>query len=303
MATYRKTLVDKWSGTTYQCLGNDLPAKVLADYLVTCARSNSIGLYFIPIYQMAGESGLSVKQTESALKRLSKCDYATYCYDTQWVWVHRMGEVQIGAALSKTDKRRTMVVNLAKTAGKRSPRLLGKWAKTYCPKWGLSFVIPKASDAPLMDNPTETVTEAETVTVAKTDFAGIVSRWNEITGQRLKPGTKETRDKIRTRLNEGHTADELLLVVEWASQAKDSWAVHLREDSNGKWMRPSTVWNGKFEERLQLAQRWSSKSSTPQKRDWKNHPNFAACQMAWLDANSHYTLEEFCEAHCEARSW
>ena len=303
MATYRKTLVDKWSGTTYQCLGDDLPAKVLADYLVTCARSNSIGLYFLPIYQMAGESGLTLKQAESALERLSKCDYATYCYDTQWVWVHRMGEVQIGAALSKTDKRRAMVLNLAKTAGKRSPRLLGKWAKTYCPKWGLSFVIPRGSDAPSMGNPPETVTETETVTVDKTDFAGIVSRWNEITGQRLKPGTKETRDKIRTRLNEGHTADELLLVVEWASKAKDSWATHLREDSNGKWMRPSTVWNGKFEERLQLAQRWSAKSSTPEKVDWKNHPNFAACQMAWLDANSHYTLEEFCERHCEARSW
>ena len=247
MATYRKTLVDKWSGTTYQCLGNDLASKVLADYLVSCARSNAIGLYFLPIYQMAGESGLTVKQAESALKRLSKCDYATYCYSTQWVWVHRMGEVQIGAALSKNDKRRTMVLGLVKTAGKRSPHLLGKWAKTYCPKWGLSFVIPKPSDATSMGYPPVTVAETVTGTVERTDFAGIVSRWNEITGQRLKPGTKETRDKIRTRLNEGHTADELLLVVEWASKASDSWAIHLREDSSGKWMRPSTVWNGKFE--------------------------------------------------------
>ena len=301
MATYRKTLVDKWSGRTYQCLGNDLASKVLADYLVSCARSNAIGLYFLPIYQMAGESGLTIKQAESALKRLSKCDYATYCYSTQWVWVHRMGEVQIGAALSKNDKRRAMVLGLVKTAGKRSPELLGKWAKTYCPKWGLSFVIPKASDAPSMGYPPVTVAETVTGTVERTDFAGIVSRWNEITGQRLKPGTKETRDKIRTRLNEGHTADELLLVVEWASKASDSWAVHLREDSSGKWMRPSTVWNGKFEERLQLAQRW--KAGSPKRKKWSDHPNYAACQMAWVDAGEPGTLNEFCEAHCEARSW
>lgn len=301
MATYRKTLVDKWSGTTYQCLGSDLASKVLADYLVSCARSNAIGLYFLPIYQMAGESGLTVKQAESALKRLSKCDYATYCYSTQWVFVHRMGEVQIGAALSKTDKRRTMVLGLVKTAGKRSPHLLGKWAKTYCPKWGLSFVIPNASDAPSMGYAPVTVTEAVTEAVPKVDYTAIVRRWNEITGQRLKPGTKETRDKIRTRLNEGHTSDELLLVVEWASKASDSWAIHLREDSNGKWMRPSTVWNGKFEERLQLAQRW--KAGSPKRKKWSDHPNYAACQMAWVDAGEPGTLNEFCEAHCEARSW
>ena len=301
MATYRKTLVDKWSGTTYQCLGNDLPAKVLADYLISCARSNAIGLYFLPIYQMAGESGLTVKQAEAALKRLSKCDYSTYCYDTQWVYVHRMGEVQIGPALSKSDKRRTMVLGLIKTAEKRSPHLLGKWAQTYCQKWGITLVIPKASNAPSMGYPTVTVTEAVTEPVERTDFAGIVSRWNEVTGQKLKPGTKGTRDKIRTRLNEGHTPDELLLVVEWACKSGDSWATYLRKDSNGKWLRPSTVWNGKFEERLQLARRW--KSGSPQEVRWSDHPNYAACQMAWLDANTDYTWEEFCDKHCEDRSW
>lgn len=303
MATYRKTLVDKWSGTTYRCLGGDLAAKVLADYLVTCARSNAIGLYHIPLWQMAGEIGITQAQAKSAMARLEKCDYATYCHETEYAFVHRMGEVQIGPCLSRNDKRRAMVLNLVKVAAKRSPKLLGIWAKTYRDKWALSFEIPHTCDAPSMGNPPVTVTETVTETVPKVDYTAIVRRWNEITGQRLKPGTKGTRDKIRTRLNEGHTVDELLLVVEWASKAKDSWATHLREDSNGKWMRPSTVWNGKFEERLQLAQRWSNKSSTPKKRDWKNHPNFAACQMAWLDANSHYTIEEFCEKHCEDRSW
>ena len=82
----------------------------------------------------------------------------------------------------------------------------------------------------------------------KPDITNVINHFNSITGQRLKASAKSHSENISARLSEGHSVDDLKLVIDakykdWANDAKMA-----------QYIRPSTLFQvGKFNGYLQQA--------------------------------------------------
>jgi hypothetical protein len=106
MRDYAKVAPQFWTGETgkaIRALGRD--EQVIALYLLTCPSSNALGLYYLPIPTMCHETGCPIKGASKALLRVCEAGFASYDAETEHVFVHRMAEYQIGAALLPADKR------------------------------------------------------------------------------------------------------------------------------------------------------------------------------------------------------
>lgn len=80
-------------------------------------------------------------------------------------------------------------------------------------------------------------------------YAEIIDFLNEKTGKSFRHNTKKTRELIKARWNEGFRLDDFKKVIEICSE---EWKG--KTFSNGQlgdnYLQPSTLFNGKFEERL-----------------------------------------------------
>ena len=110
--------------------------------------------------------------------------------------------------------------------------------------------------------------------VNKNIYVEIIGFLNEKAGTNFKHSTNKTRDLIKARLNEGFTVNDFKTVIEYCCK---EWKGKVF--SNGKigdsYLRPTTLFNNKFDERLNLAKQ--NKQDTPQpnptykpfKDDWE----------------------------------
>jgi uncharacterized phage protein (TIGR02220 family) len=110
--------------------------------------------------------------------------------------------------------------------------------------------------------------------VNKNIYVEIIEFLNEKAGTNFKHSTNKTRDLIKARLNEGFTINDFKTVIEYCCK---EWKGKVF--SNGKvgdsYLRPTTLFNNKFDERLNLAKQ--NKQATPQpnptykpfKDDWE----------------------------------
>lgn len=110
--------------------------------------------------------------------------------------------------------------------------------------------------------------------VNKNIYVEIIGFLNEKAGTNFKHSTNKTRDLIKARLNEGFTINDFKTVIEYCCK---EWKGKVF--SNGKigdsYLRPTTLFNNKFDERLNLAKQ--NKQATPQpnptykpfKDDWE----------------------------------
>lgn len=110
--------------------------------------------------------------------------------------------------------------------------------------------------------------------VNKNIYVEIIGFLNEKAGTNFKHSTNKTRDLIKARLNEGFTINDFKTVIEYCCR---EWKGKVF--SNGKigdsYLRPTTLFNNKFDERLNLAKQ--NKQATPQpnptykpfKDDWE----------------------------------
>ena len=82
----------------------------------------------------------------------------------------------------------------------------------------------------------------------KPDVTNVINHFNSVTGQKLKASTKSHSENISARLSEGHSVDDLKIVIdlkykEWANDSKMA-----------QYIRPSTLFQvGKFNGYLQQA--------------------------------------------------
>src|SRR5690554_1176075 len=97
--------------------------------------------------------------------------------------------------------------------------------------------------------------------VNKNIYVEIIGFLNEKAGTNFKHSTNKTRDLIKARLNEGFTINDFKTVIEYCCK---EWKGKVF--SNGKigdsYLRPTTLFNNKFDERLNLAKQ--NKQATPQ---------------------------------------
>lgn len=105
MRDYASISPQFWIGTTGKQLRGNMPAQVLAMYLMTCPHSNMIGVYHCPVIYMAHETGMTMEGASKALESLIEAGFCEYDEPSETVFVVRMAAFQVGEQLKINDKR------------------------------------------------------------------------------------------------------------------------------------------------------------------------------------------------------
>ncbi len=161
MRDFAKLSAQFWIGATgreIQRLGTD--CQVLALYLITAPNANALGLYYLPLTLASHETGLSIKRTENALKRLCEIEFCAYDNRSETVLVFNMARFQIGEELRLNDKRLTWVRRLLEKS-KTSP-LSRQFMVRYRDAYHLADLIPLEGESkPLRSLEIESESEIE----------------------------------------------------------------------------------------------------------------------------------------------
>ena len=80
-------------------------------------------------------------------------------------------------------------------------------------------------------------------------YAEIVDYLNEKAGKKFKSTTNKTRDQIKARWNEGHRLEDFKQVIDVCCQ-KWKGQIFSNGQKGDTYLQPSTLFNGKFDERL-----------------------------------------------------
>lgn len=132
-----------WTGGTGKALRGDLPAQLVALYLMTSPHANMIGVYYCPVDYIAKETGLSIEGASEALARLSTQDFCTYDATDEWVFVHQFAAHQIGESLKADDKRVKGIAN------ELSKLPVGLCYRAFLQRYGEAYFITQSpSEAP-----------------------------------------------------------------------------------------------------------------------------------------------------------
>lgn len=132
---------------------------------------------------------------------------------------------------------------------KRVTRWSGQNEQTDGSKW---------TDGPGQNDQAITIDYPETTTET-IPYAEIVGYLNEKADKNFKHTTRKTQDVIKARWNEGFRLDDFKKVIDiCSSQWKGKTFNNGQAGDN--YLQPSTLFNGKFEERLN----WVNKKSSPE---------------------------------------
>src|SRR5580704_10965654 len=100
-----------WTGETGRKLrdaGGD--AQRMAAYLITCASSNMIGLYYLPLPLVCHELGMTEQGTIKALQRVVESGFASFEGVEEVIFIPEMASQQIGEPLLTKDNRHKAVI-------------------------------------------------------------------------------------------------------------------------------------------------------------------------------------------------
>ena len=97
-------------------------------------------------------------------------------------------------------------------------------------------------------------------------YGEIVDYLNQKTGKKFKPTTKKTKDVIHARWNDGHRLEDFKRVIDVCS-SKWSGVTFSNGQLGDDYLQPSTLFNNKFEERLNWSIEKSSKKVDSFKSD------------------------------------
>jgi len=100
-----------------------------------------------------------------------------------------------------------------------------------------------------------------------------VDRLNEKAEKNFKHTSRKTQEFIRARFNEGNTLEDFYKVIDFCSK-KWKGQTFTNGQKGDKYLQPSTLFNGKFDERLNwtLEQESSTNSSsekTPEQLEYE----------------------------------
>jgi hypothetical protein len=155
MRDYGKVSPQFWVGKTGKALRGNLPAQILALYLMTSPHANMIGVYYCPIEYMAKETGLPIEGASEALQSLIDADFCTYEADSELIFVHAFAEHQIGGALKATDLRVKGIQNELE----KVPQ--GQCYQAFVARYSIAFNLPiNEQEKPKTESPIEAPLEA-----------------------------------------------------------------------------------------------------------------------------------------------
>lgn len=95
----------RWTGKTGKALKGDAEAQALQGYLVDGPHSNMWGLYYLPKAYITHDTGHSPRVIDRVFKKLAELDFAYYDEATEYVFVVKMAEIQVGELKEKDNRR------------------------------------------------------------------------------------------------------------------------------------------------------------------------------------------------------
>jgi hypothetical protein len=135
-----------WIGKTGKALRGNLPAQVVALYLMTSPHANMIGVYYCPIDTIAKETGLTLEGASEALRSLEAAGYCQFDPTSEEVFVVRMAAFQVGEQLDPKDNR---CKGIARDVSKiMSDKLRGGFRAIYSGAFHLPEIAPKPAPTP-----------------------------------------------------------------------------------------------------------------------------------------------------------
>jgi len=148
-----------WVGQTGKALRGDMPAQLLALYLMTSPHASMIGVFHCPVLYMAHETGMTIEGASKALASLIEAGFCTFDEASEEVFVKRMAAFQVGEQLDAKDNR---CKGIAKEAAKiQSPSVKAEFWAIYSTAFHLPIEAEKVS-------PFEAPTKPRTGTGAET---------------------------------------------------------------------------------------------------------------------------------------
>ena len=113
MREYARVYPSFWIGKTGKQLRKcGLESQIVAMYVLTCPHANMIGLYYLPIPYISYDTGIPLQGACKALASLKKIGFCFYDEETEFVWVPKMAQYQIGKELKPNDKQVKGIENL-----------------------------------------------------------------------------------------------------------------------------------------------------------------------------------------------
>lgn len=101
-------------------------------------------------------------------------------------------------------------------------------------------------------------------------YAEIVSYLNEKAGKKFKPSANRTKEQIKARWNEGHRLDDFKKVIDVCCQ-KWKGQIFGNGQAGDTYLQPSTLFNGKFDERLNWSMEKQKNDGPVKTRDQIEH--------------------------------
>jgi len=112
---------------------------VTAIYLFSCASSNMIGLYYLPLVLLCEETGIPLEGATKALQSLIEAHFCDYCPREQMIWVPEMARIQIADKLAPSDNR---IKGIIREASKyRKSRFFNEFMNRYRQAFHLSSLL------------------------------------------------------------------------------------------------------------------------------------------------------------------
>ncbi len=152
MRDYGKISPHFWIGSTGRALRRaGIDAQLVALYLISSPHANMIGIYYLPIAYLAGDTGLSFEGASKGLAKVLATGFAKYDEALEVVFVPSLAKFQVAERLHQDDKRRKGVENeLAKWPKHPFTR---EFAEIYAESFGLDPTRYEASPSEAPSKP------------------------------------------------------------------------------------------------------------------------------------------------------
>lgn len=241
MREFARVLPSFWTGETgrrLRALG--VEAQLMGLYLITCPHADAFGLFRLPLPYVAHDTGLSIEGASKALRSLSEAGFADYEEASESVWVPEMARVQIGESLKPTDKRHAWVAT--ELEKRRKHPFFGRFIERYRQPYALKTEGPSEGLAGPSDAKSKSKSKSRIKKPSSSDepttpsegaqIRAVFDHW--VTVMRRNPKTtkldSKREGKIRARLREGRTVEELCRAVDGCRAS--AW--HMGDNPDGQ---------------------------------------------------------------------
>lgn len=147
MRDYARMSPTFWTRGTGKRLRGDMPAQILAMYLMTAPQGTMTGIFQMTVPSVCAETGLSAEAVMFAFARLEREDFASYDQDAEVVFVHTAIVWQVGKRLKAEDKRVTGIIRELESIGQH--RFVTDFVSKYGESHALGEMFSQAPSKPL----------------------------------------------------------------------------------------------------------------------------------------------------------